>query len=226
VTLAHYKTAAYALGTAARYRWGEPGCRETVLHARLGTDPQAQIWIDQPGELTSGGHDRRSSRAGSAMIPRVQQYRALAIVAFESSPPQPGSTRAWFPRPCLDEAMLTRFTALARGGDGLALLRTASPFEAVTEGPSAGCELHLPGGTGRWLLRLGATTQHGSLQAFARRFRRLQQQPQQDGLILVDDPDYGPVEFHPDGTVAAEGRRLNPAEWTMEGSRSETEPPN
>ena len=122
--------------------------------------------------------------------------------------------------------MLTRLTALARGGDGLALLRTDGPLAAVTEGPSAGCELRLRGRSGRWLLRLGATPQHGSLQAFARRFRRLHQQPQPDGRILVDDPDYGMVEFNPDGSVAAEGRRLDPAEWTMSGTRRETGPPN
>jgi hypothetical protein len=122
--------------------------------------------------------------------------------------------------------MLARSTALARSGDGLALLRAHGPLTAVTEGPSANCELRLPGRRGRWLLRLGATAQHGSLQAFARRFRGLLQQPQPDGRILVDDPDYGMVEFHPDGTVAAEGRRLDPAEWTMTGTRRETGPPN
>ncbi len=224
--LAHYKTAAYALGTAARYRWGEWGYQETLLHARLGPEPQAQIWINHPGEVIQGGFGRPSYWGGSASIPRVQQYRALAIVAFDGGPPQPPFTHAWFPRSAFEEAMLLRSTALARGGAGLALLRTDGTIAATTGGPSADCELRLPGHRGRWLLRLGDTAQHGSLQAFARRFRRLQQRSQPDGRILVDDPDYGMIEFHPDGVVIAEGRRIDPAEWTMAGTRRETGPPN
>ncbi len=45
--LTHTKTRAFALGTAATYRWGEWGYQETLVHARLGTNPQAQI-LDQP----------------------------------------------------------------------------------------------------------------------------------------------------------------------------------
>ncbi len=45
--LYHYKTRAYAMGSAARYRWFEWGYQETLIHARLGTEPQAQI-LDQP----------------------------------------------------------------------------------------------------------------------------------------------------------------------------------
>jgi hypothetical protein len=31
------------------------------------------------------------------------------------------------------------------------------------------------------------------------------------------------VEFNPDGTVTAEGRTLDPARWTLAGSRTELE---
>ena len=41
----------------------------------------------------------------------------------------------------------------------------------------------------------------------------MEQQP--DGCIVVDDPDYGVVEFRPDGSVAAEGRTLDPSGWTV-----------
>ena len=42
--------------------------------------------------------------------------------------------------------------------------------------------------------------------------------------MIVDDPDYGVVEFEPDGTVTAEGRRLDPADWTIAGTRREIGP--
>ena len=103
--LYHYKTATYAMGSAARYRWGEWGYQETLLHARLGTDPQAQVWINHPGEVDPGRlRAARPTGAAAAIVPRVQQYRALAIVAFDGEPPQPDFTHAWFPRAAFDES--------------------------------------------------------------------------------------------------------------------------
>ena len=46
----------------------------------------------------------------------------------------------------------------------------------------------------------------------------MQERP--DGRIVVDDPDYGVVEFRPDGSVAAEGRTLDPSGWTVAGTRT------
>ena len=45
-------------------------------------------------------------------------------------------------------------------------------------------------------------------------------QAQPDGRIVVDDPDYGVVEFRPDGSVATEGRTLDPSGWTVAGTRT------
>ena len=42
-----------------------------------------------------------------------------------------------------------------------------------------------------------------------------------DGTIAVDDPDYGRVAFRADGTVEAEGRRLDPAAWSRAGQLTE-----
>jgi hypothetical protein len=39
--------------------------------------------------------------------------------------------------------------------------------------------------------------------------------------MIVDDADYGVVVFHPDGRVTAEGRTLDPATWTIAGTRAE-----
>ena len=42
-----------------------------------------------------------------------------------------------------------------------------------------------------------------------------------DGTIRVTDADYGEVVFAADGTVEAEGRRLDPRDWTLAGTRRE-----
>ena len=222
----HTKTRAWALGTAARYRWGEWGYQETLLHARIGASPQAQIWISHPGETIQGGFARPSFWGGSASIPRVHQYRGLALVAFDGLPPQPGFTHAWFPRAAFDATAHPPTAAFARCGEGLAALLADGTLTEIATGPSANCELRLPGRHGRWLLRLGETGQHGDLAAFRARFAGLCQNALPDGRIVVDDPDYGMIEFSPDGSVTAEGRRLDPNDWTLAGTRQEFPPPN
>jgi len=56
-----------------------------------------------------------------------------------------------------------------------------------------------------------------SLGAVADDFRTLALADEANGDILVDDPEYGRVRFGADGSVEAEGRRLEPAEWTIAG---------
>ena len=48
--LYHYKGRHFAIGSLAAYRPGLWGYQETVLHARIGEHPDAQIWINHPGE--------------------------------------------------------------------------------------------------------------------------------------------------------------------------------
>ena len=217
--LYHYKTADFALGSAAAYRWHEWGYQETLIHARLGETAEAQVWINHPGELIHSGYARPSYWGGSASIPRVQQYRDLAVVRFQGTAPQPGFTHAWFPRQAFDAAVVDGDTALAQAGGAHLMLRGSAPFEIVETGPTAGNELRLPGRDGLWLIRLGDRARHGDGTDFAARFAGLSVASTADGTLVVDDPDYGNVRFEPGGTVAAEGRRLDPGDWTVRGTR-------
>jgi hypothetical protein len=82
--LYHYKTRDYAMGSVAAYRPGAWGYQETVLHARLGDQPESQIWINHPGELIPSGSARPSYWGGCGTLPRVHQYRDLALLASRS----------------------------------------------------------------------------------------------------------------------------------------------
>ena len=92
--------------------------------------PQAQIWINHPGELIQSGSARPSYWGGSASIPRVQQYRALALVAFDGTAaaarPHP---RLVPPRRLRRERTSPARAAFARSGDGLAALVADGPLE-------------------------------------------------------------------------------------------------
>jgi hypothetical protein len=42
-------------------------------------------------------------------------------------------------------------------------------------------------------------------------------------MVRVEDADYGPVLFHPDGKVEAEGRLIDPKDFTVAGQRRLTQ---
>lgn len=215
--LYHHKTAETALGSAALYRWGDWGYQETLVHARIGRNPQAQCWINHPGEMVQSGYGRPSFWGGSASVPRVQQYRDLAIVTFSGVEPQIDFTHAWFPTEAFDEWFIRGDLAAARSGGGALLLKGLAPLDLQKTGGAAGAELRQPGRAGAWVMRVGRAT---GAEAFAAR-HSLNLRAGADGCYYVSDADYGEVVFHPDGKVEAEGRLLDPKGWTLEGERKE-----
>ena len=215
--LYHYKTCDYAMGTAANYRWNQWGYQETVVQIRLGHNPDAQIWINHPGEVLHSGYGRPSYWGGSGTLPRVHQYRGLAVVVFDCVVEQPDFTHAWFPRGMFFASRLNDTLALAEADDALALIKTSGRITEVDSGPTAGNELRVAGRKATWIVRLGDRAACGSLDAFAARFDRLSVRDSEDGALVVDDPDFGEVRFGGDGTVTAEGRTVDPSEWTIAG---------
>ena len=222
--LYHYKSAAYAMGSIAHYRWGEWGYQETLLHLRIGTRPEAAIWINHPGEVIQFGYGRPSYWGGSGSVPRTQQYRGLAILDFDVHAEQPGFTHAWFPVEAFDDSSVRGDLALARQGDGLVLLKASADLVAVTSGPTANAELQLPGRKGRWIVRVTDRSDTASLEALAQRYGSLAATDAGNGALCIDDPEYGTVLFHADGRVEAEGRSIDPQTWTVKGEAETLRP--
>jgi hypothetical protein len=215
--LYHYKTRNHAMGSITNYRPGEWGYQETVLHLRLGAGPEAQIWINHPGERIVSGFARPSYWGGCGTLPRVHQYRDLAIVDFALQPGQVDFTHAWLPEVEMDEVRFEGARVLVRAGAAMALLIGSGPFTRVTKGATAGCEIQLHGVRSRWVVRLCDVAGDNDLDAFSAHFAHLAAVDGQDGEIWLDDPDYGRVVFHPDGRVVAKGRVIDPATWTHAG---------
>ena len=215
--LYHCKSRDFALGTAAGYRWFDWGYQETLLHARIGRNPNAQVWINHPGEVIHSGFGRPSYWGGSASVPRCQQYRGLAVLWFDGQEEQPDFTHAWFPAQVFDETLTGPNWAAARSGEGAVLISAAGPLTQVTTGPTSGCELRQHGRQGWWIVRVGTS---GTLQSHVDRFGGLSLSGNPKALLRIEDPDYGTVLFHPDATVEAEGRRLEPSNWSVSGQRT------
>ncbi len=212
--LYHYKARHFAMGSPVHYRWGEWGYQETVLHLRLGDAPEAAIWINHPGEAIQFGAGRPSYWGGCGNIPRVHQYRGLAVLQFLTHSSQPDFTHAWFPRDRFDDSRVAGPIAMACSGGGAVLLKGSGDFNVTSEGPSAGAELRLSGENTLWIVRIAGTD---DLDALRQAFAPLEISMSADGVWQVNDPHYGPVIFHPDGVVEAEGRRIDPNRYSIAG---------
>lgn len=216
--LYHYKTADTAMGSLARYRWGEWGYQETVLQLRIGENPDAQIWVNHPGEVIHCGFGRPSYWGGCGALPRVHQYRNLAVVIFSVHEGQPDFSHIWFPKAVFDEAMTGTSFACARSGKGLVEIVGTGQLTPMEVGPTAGMEIRQNGRETAWLFRLGQSDgQDGALARFHARFAASGFTMAEDGTIIVDDPEYGRVVFGEDGCIEAEGRSLDPSRWTIAG---------
>ncbi|MBS1156828.1 MAG: hypothetical protein H6R07_2752 [Proteobacteria bacterium] len=218
--LYHYKTKHAAMGSIAAYRWNEWGYQETPLHLRLGTKPEAQVWINHPGETIQFGYGRPSYWGGCGTLPRVHQYRALAILDFDAHLDQPDFTHAWLPLSEFDEVALQDKRIGVRSGEGMAVILGSQSFVPVTTGPTRNCEVRLPGHKGRWIVRVRDHASPDGLAEFAERFSAISVQ-ERDGDLVVSDPEYGRIVFHASGEIEAEGRRLDPGTWSIEGACQE-----
>ena len=210
------RPATWRWGRIAGYRWGEWGYQETVLHLRLGDRPEAQIWINHPGEVIHSGYGRPSYWGGCGTVPRVHQYRALAVADFSIRDNQPDFTHAWLPEAEMDEVIYDGNRVFVRAGKGLCLIQGNATLQPVADGPTAGCEIRLSGRSGRWIVRLSSLSREGSLAAFAERFKSLAC-IERGGALVLFDPDYGEVECGADAVVRTRDCVLDPGRWTIAG---------
>jgi hypothetical protein len=212
--LYHYKGRDFAMGSAAHYRWNEWGYQETVLHLRLGQRPEAAVWINHPGETIQFGYGRPSFWGGCGTLPRVHQYRGLAVLGFSTFEEQPEFTHAWFPVAEFDESTVRGHLAMARSGRGAVVLLGNTDFQLVKHGPSANAELRQYGRNTRWIVRVCEALELDTVEA---RFAALSANDGADGSLVIEDPNYGTVIFRKDGSAEAEGRVVVPRDFTVAG---------
>ncbi|MFP9228746.1 hypothetical protein A0E43_09325 [Pectobacterium cacticida] len=219
--LYHYKTRHVAMGSIANYRWGEWGYQESPIHLRLGEKAEAQIWVNHPGETIQGGFGRPSYWGGCGTLPRVQQYRGLAVLDFNIHPGQPEFTHAWLPTEIFDQVDISGNRIVVGSGEGMALLFGNKDFEAITQGPTKNCEVRLTGRHTRWIIRICDDPTLTQLAQFTERYSSISVNEKGNGDLVIDDPCYGQVVFFADGRIQAENRILDPQEWSIQGTSRE-----
>jgi hypothetical protein len=210
--LVSWKSRDALLGSVVNYHPGEPGYQAVVTQAHLEGHPDARIWINHPGQDDPFGTRRPSYWAGDGVMPRVAQWKSLALAHYRLDDPRAIPwTHAYVRREVYDEALFSDRWLFVRSGRGLAGVMAGNGLRAVESGPTAGYEVRSPGRRNSWLLRVGSLEQFGSLGGFAAAM-------QTDGLqvtpgehVSFADCEHGEVRLGWTGvfTVAGQDRRHN-----------------
>jgi hypothetical protein len=202
-----WKTRDALLGSVVDYHPGEPGYQAVVTQAHLAGHPDARIWINNPGQDDPFGTRRPSFWAGDGLMPRVAQWRSLALLHYRLDEPRAIPwTHAYVRREVYDEVHLSGPWLFLRSGRGLAGVMAANGLQAVEDGPTAGYEVRSPGPRNTWLLRVASLDRFATLRSFASAM-------QADGLrvtpgahVAFADPELGNVRFDWSGAFTVAGR--------------------
>jgi hypothetical protein len=208
--LVAWKSRDALLGSVVEHRAGEPGYQAVVSQLHLAGHADARVWISNPGEDDPFGSRRPSYWAGDGFMPRVAQWRSLALLHYRLDDPRALPwTHAYARREAFDEYRVEGAWLFLRRGRALGAVMAAGGLEPVLAGPCAGYELRSPGRHNTWLLRAGSLESFGTLDGFAAALRAAVSAVTPGQHILLHDPEHGPVMLDGSGrfTVAGIDRR-------------------
>ncbi len=151
-----FKTEASQLSTVVDHKTGRRGHQQHVLDIRLAGHPMARLWVNHPGEDDPWGTQRPSYWAGNGVLPRVMQYRDVALLIADTEGTRHAWTHAYLGRDGLDEVVLDGNWLLTRSGRGFAALYATNGLELVTDGATAGREVRSEGALTGWAAVVGA----------------------------------------------------------------------
>lgn len=188
-----YRVRGAQLASAVHHRPGTWGYQEHVVHATLG--PNANVWVNHPGELIVTGSGRPCYWAGNRILPDVVQYRGFAIVTFlVPDEEEIDFTHAYFPTSEFDESANTGPNWwFARRADAYLGIYAHNGLELVSRGQTGGRELRSPGRDNIWLLRLADAREYGDFARFQAALAAVRIEVSDELTVDLDEPFYGAI---------------------------------
>jgi hypothetical protein len=160
-----YRTPEYMLSSAQSYKPGQPGNREHIWQATLGT--QSIVFVNHPGCSSENDVHSPNYWVGNGILPRVAQHDNTLIAIYNNTGEKGMDfTHAYFPTREFDEFTIQGNTAFARKDDGYIALTAINGIEIVTLGPSAYREIRSAGKQNIWVCEMGRSSVDGSYEAF------------------------------------------------------------
>jgi len=202
-----FKTPFYQMGSAQSYRPFTHGHQQHLFNVALGERAQLQYSINHPGEPAYSGQNRPSYWAGNGTMPRVLQYRNLAILLFNIDEEElVHAIHAYLPLELTD-----RFEQVGQhfffSCDDAYVHTWFSRAAAVTDwGANTGCEILSPGRLHAVMVRCSSRAESSSFECFIK--TQCEVAPSFDEETLTfrcTDPLFGAVQASADSfTVGGE----------------------
>lgn len=216
VDLYAYKTRDFMLSTACCFKPGRKGYQEHIVQAVL--DPQAQIWINHPGELHAHGSGRPSFWAGNGYLPKAAQFKGLSVLLFDIHPDHAAHyTHAYFPVGCFDEVVQYGNWCFARKGAGFAAVYARNGLALQGRGLNRSRELVSPGLVNMWLLRMAGPEEFGSFEAFKDSMLQMKLAAGPNLQLRLQDAVYGQVEMSWDSPLTVNGKVISYKGYSTDG---------
>lgn len=216
VNLYAYKTKNYMLSSASEYRPGHNGYQEHVLHAVF--DAEAMVWINHPGELHTHGHGRPGFWAGNGSLPKVSQYRGLAIAIYDIPAGHIADyTHAYLPIPCFDRFVQYKNWFFVARGKNFAAIHAKNGFFLQDKGVNKDRELISNGYRNIWVLRIAGKEEFKSFDIFVDKMVRSPFHFGEGQEITVFDPIYGKVKVSWNEPLTVNGKPVRYKDFPTHG---------
>jgi hypothetical protein len=205
--LVHYRTRSFVLSSISDFRPGAKGYQEHVQH--LAFSPVAQIWVNHPGELYPFGSGRPSFWAGNGCLPKVGQYKGLAVLLFDIDPEHDADyTHAYFPVAAFSRTERRGNWMFASFGDeSWAAVYAANGLRMTASGPNRDRELVSPGRRNVWIVRASDRGEFATFERFVEAVAGMPLDASAEELrVRLDDAVYGEAAMDWHAPLAVGGR--------------------
>ncbi|MFD1957365.1 hypothetical protein ACFSL6_25155 [Paenibacillus thailandensis] len=215
--LFHYRTSSYVMSSIADFRAGLKGYQEHVLH--LAFSPEAQVWVNHPGEIYAHGSGRPSFWAGNGCLPKVGQYKGLGILLFDIDPDHDaGYTHAYFPAYAFERVESRGSWFFGERNGAYAAVYAQNGLELTQEGTNRGRELVSKGRRNVWLVRAADRQEFGSFEKFIESMLKMPIEASAEALrVRLADFVYGETSFGWQAPLTVNGETVQIKDCGVQG---------
>lgn len=206
--LYNYRTSASTLSSIQNFRPGVKGYQEHVLH--YAATPEAQLWVNHPGELHSYGAGRPCFWAGNGTLPKVGQHRGLAIMLYQVDGSQDADfTHAFVPVDEFDEWVMQDGWLAVRKGEAYCAIWANNGMVMTEHGPNQRREWISEGTENVWVVRASNLEQSGSFTHFVAELDSMQITVTNASQVTIKTEAYGTLAMSWEEPLTLNGEALD-----------------
>ncbi|GAB2717648.1 hypothetical protein ACFQWB_09995 [Paenibacillus thermoaerophilus] len=215
--LIHYRTRSFVLSSISDFRPGMKGYQEHVLHLAL--SPEAQVWVNHPGEIYPHGSGRPCFWAGNGCLPKVGQYKGLGVLLFDIDPAHDADyTHAYFPTHAFTRVEQRGSWFFGEREGAYAAVYAANGLELTQTGVNRGRELKSKGRRNIWLVRASDRQEYDTFEQFIDSVLNMPVDVSTDDLrVRLTDGTYGETSLSWQEPLVVNGETVSVKDCGVKG---------